>query len=312
MPSSEEINMSKMSLLEIEDDERREQNSGTRLIDRDQRVRTKPMRVLVLGMCRTGTSSIRLALRKLGYKTHHMDAVIEEDPTQLPYWQEAVEVTFFPDQQRQVHLRGQPPYGRAEFDKLLANYDAVTDFPCALYAEQLVKAYPDAKVVLTNRDYDSWARSMESTIWWIFGSKLSYFCGATNLAPWPLGDFTRFNHACFKAHSNSQYKNTPEAKAAFDRHYALVRSIVPNDNLLEFGPKFEWEPLCEFLGKDVPSEPYPWANDGKAMKKRVRGLWALMAVYAGGSIGAPVAVAWAAWRWREAISGFLGSILRRN
>ena len=41
--------------------------STQRLIDRDERTRQKPMRVLVLGMCRTGTTSIAIALRKLGY-----------------------------------------------------------------------------------------------------------------------------------------------------------------------------------------------------------------------------------------------------
>ncbi|KAF1968152.1 hypothetical protein BU23DRAFT_572666 [Bimuria novae-zelandiae CBS 107.79] len=91
-----------------------EKSMGTRLIDRDQRVRAKPMRVLVLGMCRTGTSSIRLALNKLGYHAYHMDVVLEEEPAHLPYWKEALEVTYFPDSERPAHLRGEPPYGRAE------------------------------------------------------------------------------------------------------------------------------------------------------------------------------------------------------
>ncbi|KAJ4288972.1 hypothetical protein N0V90_011314 [Kalmusia sp. IMI 367209] len=282
----------------------------TRLIDRDQRVREKPMRVLVLGLCRTGTSSIRDALQKLGYTTHHMTAVIDEDPSQIPYWNEAVQVTYFPDSERPAYLRGQPPYGRAEFDKLLAKYDAVTDFPCALYAEQLVKAYPDAKVILTNRDYKSWERSMEDTIWWLFGSKLAYFCRITQLAPWPLGPFLNLNHWYFQVHNGNHWKGGPETRAAFDRHYAHVRSLVPKENLLEFGPKFEWEPLCGFLGKEVPEEPYPWANEGKEMKKKVRGAYVVLAVYAGGWIGLPVVAAWAVWRWQDAIMGLVNVLSR--
>lgn len=285
--------------------------TGTRLIDRDQRVRTKPMRVLVLGMCRTGTSSICVALQKLGYTTHHMDAVLE-DSTQLPYWQEAVQVTFFPDSERPAHLRGQPPYGRAEFDKLLANYDAVTDFPSILYAKQLIEAYPDAKVVLTNREYKSWVHSMRDTIWWVFGSKLAFFCVTVGYIPFWAVDFTRFNHDYFKAHNGSYYEAGPGAAHGFKRHYAIVRSMVPKENLLEFGPKFEWEPLCEFLGKKVPDEPYPWVNDGKEMKKKVRGLYVMLAVYAGVTVGLPVAVAWAAWRWRDSFSGLLSAFLGRS
>lgn len=33
---------------------------------------------------------------------------------------------------------------------------AVTDMPAAYFAEELIEAYPDAKVILTTRDTESW------------------------------------------------------------------------------------------------------------------------------------------------------------
>ena len=33
---------------------------------------------------------------------------------------------------------------------------AVTDFPCCMFPEELLEAYPDAKVILTNRNVDKW------------------------------------------------------------------------------------------------------------------------------------------------------------
>ena len=35
---------------------------------------------------------------------------------------------------------------------------AVTDFPAALFAPELIATYPEAKVILTERDIDKWHR----------------------------------------------------------------------------------------------------------------------------------------------------------
>lgn len=43
-----------------------------RLIDSHPGVRTRPMRLLVLGASRTGTVSIMTALEQLGYNPYHM------------------------------------------------------------------------------------------------------------------------------------------------------------------------------------------------------------------------------------------------
>lgn len=58
----------------------------------------------------------------------------------------------------------------------------------------------------------------------------------------------------------------------FDRHYTHIRSIVPKDNLLEYRPQQAWEPVCEFLGKPVPEEPFPRANEGGGMRRGSFGL----------------------------------------
>ncbi|KAM5442258.1 hypothetical protein MferCBS31731_002632 [Microsporum ferrugineum] len=47
------------------------------------------------------------------------------------------------------------PFKGADFDQLLWNYDAVSDDPCCLFVEELVAAYPDAKVILTTRPSDA-------------------------------------------------------------------------------------------------------------------------------------------------------------
>ena len=42
---------------------------------------------------------------------------------------------------------------------------AVTDIPCVLFSDELLSAYPDAKVILTSRDVDSWLVSMKQVFY---------------------------------------------------------------------------------------------------------------------------------------------------
>src|SRR5207249_1107203 len=50
-------------------------------------------------------------------------------------------------------------------------------------------------------------------------------------------------------------------KAAYERHNDEVRRTAPADRFLDFDVVQGWEPLCAFLGVDVPDEPFPNVND---------------------------------------------------
>jgi hypothetical protein len=271
---------------------------STRLIDSDARVRTKPMRVLVLGMCRTGTTSVSIALRKLGYTPHQMREVLV-NPKDLKLWQEAIDVTLLAPQDRPAKQKNLAPYGAPEFDKLLGDYDVVMDLPGCVFAKELVAAYPDAKVILTTRNYEKWEESMQESIWclctWRLFTLARYF-NLTQMAP-----LMRFMHSVFLVHSGNSYGGA-KSKAAYEQHYDTVRSIVPKDRLLEIdSEKTTWEPLCGFLGKGVPAEPYPQLKDEKAMRRNLDYTWWGMVQYAVSMIVLPVGViAFAVFLWQYA------------
>ena len=44
-----------------------------------------------------------------------------------------------------------------------------------------------------------------------------------------------------------------------------VKRVVPADKLLVFEVADGWEPLCKFLGVDVPDVPFPAINKRKEM-----------------------------------------------
>ncbi|KAH6868593.1 hypothetical protein BKA58DRAFT_197700 [Alternaria rosae] len=251
--------------------------SKQRLIDRDERTRKKPMRILVLGMCRTGTTTIAVALRKLGYTSHQMRDVLTK-PSELALWEEAVNVTLLPPQERPSNQQKMEPYGKEEFDKLLADYDVVMDLPGCVFASELVKAYPDAKVILTKRRYEDWEQSMQDSIWCLDTWRLFTLCRQLNITQ--LAPLMRLVHSIFRVHNNNNYGG-PATKTAFDKHYDTVRSLVPQSQLLELDTDrdLRWEPICEFLGKEVPKESFPKTSEDKAMRKGLESAWWGMVQY---------------------------------
>jgi hypothetical protein len=264
-----------------------------RLIDREERARQKPMRVLVLGMCRTGTSAMSMALRKLGYTPHQMREVLQ-NPKELELWQEAIETTLLSPADRPKKSKNFKPYGRPEFDKLLNKYDAVLDIPSCVFAKELIEAYPEAKVILTTRNYADWEVSMQDSIWCLCTwdlFKLARYFNVTQMAP-----LMRFMYSVFLVHNNNTYGG-PESRAAFQKHYAKVRSLVPADNLLEIDPDLttSWEPLCEFLGEEVPEERFPRTKEEKAMRGYLENAWWSLAKYCAGMLVLPLIVVLTAW-----------------
>ena len=46
----------------------------------------------------------------------------------------------------------------------------------------------------------------------------------------------------------------------YEDHNEEVKRAVPKGNLLIFNAKQGWEPLCNFLGKEIPAEEFPRKN----------------------------------------------------
>ncbi|KAJ7127669.1 P-loop containing nucleoside triphosphate hydrolase protein [Mycena epipterygia] len=210
--------------------------------------RTVPMQVLGLGYSRTGTTSMCIALEMLGYKETNHGWTVWTNASEIAMWTEAINAKFFG--------KGKL-YERADWDRLLGHYMAVTDVPHCLFAEELITAYPDAKVVLTTRDPDSWWRSYDATV----SVALQAARGeGTAKEFWRLVAL-----AMFKTENV-----TPEiAKARFTAYYEEVRSLVPKERVLDYRVGEGWESLCKFLEKPVPVEAFPKVNDTQAFHSRM-------------------------------------------
>ena len=63
--------------------------------------------------------------------------------------------------------------------------------------------------------------------------------------------------------------NKEAAIAFYNKHIEDVKATVPPDKLLIFSVDQGWEPLCKFLGVDVPATPFPNVNDKAQVKKTI-------------------------------------------
>ena len=87
-------------------------------------------------------AALRKALKLLGIsEVYHGYPAYFDNPRDCEIWWEAFEAK---------EGRGKP-FGHLEFDKLLGHCQAVADQPCIVFAEELVRSYPEALVILTLR-----------------------------------------------------------------------------------------------------------------------------------------------------------------
>ncbi|ORY62132.1 P-loop containing nucleoside triphosphate hydrolase protein [Pseudomassariella vexata] len=227
-------------------------------IDRRQCTRTVPMKVLLLGVGRTGTASMRAAMQQLGYvDTYHMMSCSIENPPDALLWMDALKAKY--------DGVGKP-FEREDWDKLLGNAQAVCDWPACAFAEELIQAYPEAKVVLTGRDVDSWHASTMKTVYWrVTDHELRWLSNFS----WAASMYYPMLKKFFDTFFEGDFPN--RGKDVYKRHYENVKSLVPPENLLEFRVQDGWEPLCEFLGERVPyGQKFPKVNDNNDFVDRSR------------------------------------------
>ena len=118
--------------------------------------RDRPLKVLCLGLGRTGTESLQTALYELGYNdVHHGFRISGDECAECIQWCRLAQAKY----------HDKTFLNRQQFDKVLGDCEAVTDLPSAAFAVELLQAYPEAKVILNRRrDVQSWYQSQVKTI----------------------------------------------------------------------------------------------------------------------------------------------------
>ncbi|HTQ99885.1 MAG TPA: sulfotransferase [Candidatus Acidoferrum sp.] len=200
------------------------------------------MKVIGVGLPRTGTMSLKIALEMLGFgPCYHMTEVFG-DPQSWPLWLKAA--------------NGE----RIEWSQIFGRWNSTTDAPGCVFWRQLADYYPNAKLILSVRDAHKWFASTQATILrqanhealGLAASDVFKVIGAVGWSP--LAD-----------------ENHDEATMLqrFNEHNAAVKAAFGPERLLVYEASQGWEPLCRFLGVPVPAQPYPKANSTEDFQKMV-------------------------------------------
>ncbi|MCB1615091.1 MAG: hypothetical protein KDI30_03660, partial [Pseudomonadales bacterium] len=208
--------------------------------------------------------SLKQALEILGFgPCYHMFEILQK-PERSAQWLDAAK------------------HGDTDWDQLFQGYASAVDWPTVAFYKTLKQHYPEAKVILTVRDPDSWYQSSLETIYTlsrIFPKWIALFSPYTKT----MGEMidTIIWHGTFKG----EFETKASAIAVYQQHINNVRACVPAEDLLVMEIAEGWQPLCDFLGVPVPDTPFPRINETSVMKKRIRLLqlsnvvfWAIIAM----------------------------------
>jgi Sulfotransferase domain len=221
------------------------------------------VKVIGAGFGRTGTMSLKVALESLGFgPCYHMTEVFAH-PEHTGFWISA--------------WRREP----ADWDGVLVGYGAAVDWPACTFYEELMERNPDAKVILSVRDPERWYESVRNTIYElsvVIPRHPIYRIGYKLVSLFVLrgsGNVDLVGEIIWQGTFDGRFEDKTHAIGVFERHNEEVRRRVPENRLLVHDVKSGWEPLCEFLGVEVPYDPFPRTNDTAEMRRNIRGVKAI-------------------------------------
>lgn len=203
------------------------------------------MKVFGAGFGRTGTMSLKFALEKLGIgPCYHMREVVSR-PSHIKLWYDISRGEEYPN-----------------WNRLFSGFNSAVDFPVCLFYKQLINKFPDAKFILTLRDFDTWYKSTANTIYKVPTILPDWF----ERVVYPIRMFIVMQvNLIWVGLFKNNFSDRESTKLVYYEHIESVKKIIPVDKLLIYNVKEGWEPLCEFLDVDVPGIPFPKVNDTAEM-----------------------------------------------
>lgn len=193
------------------------------------------LKIIGSGFGRTGTMSTKMALESLGFGPCHHIVEVMRNPAQPPHWDALAA-------------------GReVDWDEVFTGYNSQVDFPGSAYWHELSIAFPQARVIHTERPEDDWWKSYSKTI-----GKFFAHAPTMPLPPHIAAVFKTMDKLLVQNVFGGLDRGT--SIAAYRRNNAKVRATIPSGRLLVFTPADGWAPLCKFLGVAVPDTPFPKSN----------------------------------------------------
>lgn len=194
-----------------------------------------PTRIFGIGMHKTATTSLYLALRELGFDSAHWLSA---------KWAKTI--------WREMTSAGK--------SLTLEQHYAMSDLPFSLLMRRLDEAYPGSKFILTMLSEEAWIKAVE--LHWD-PSHNPYRGG------WDSDPFTNRVHSILYGRPDFD-RETMLARYRHHNMDVLAYFAGRPDDLLvmNMSEGAGWKELCRFLGKPIPGGPYPHGNNDADLAAR--------------------------------------------
>ena len=191
------------------------------------------LKIIGAGFGRTGTYSLKAALARLGFGPCHHMSEVANNPEQVRLWALVAA-------------------GRPDYEATFAGFLSAVDFPVSAYWQDVLAVTPGAKVILSDRDPEDWYASFSQTILPLILDK----------AAWPTDRRAWFQMMDKVIIGKALGGRTDRdgILAAYRANTKAARALADEGRALVFQSRDGWGPLCDFLGVEVPDEPYPKTN----------------------------------------------------
>jgi len=204
------------------------------------------LKIIGVGLGRTATKSLKDALEILSFGPCYHMMELPLKPERVALWQEAADT------------------GKTDWEALFEGYNACVDWPAAYYWRELADFYSNAKVVLSVRSAESWAKSIQSTIF-------PRLRAIPDLPPGLQRDRREMVYdIVVKQTFNERLDDSDYVISVFNDHNAEVQRTIAPERILTHDAAHGWEPLCRFLDASVPDQPYPFTNTTDEFNDRTR------------------------------------------
>ncbi|CAK8677507.1 uncharacterized protein LOC143446924 [Clavelina lepadiformis] len=206
------------------------------------------MKVIVAGYTKTGTKTMVAALFELGYNVY--DALDH-------FWYHG---------DKWANILSSSGGCIEDFKEMYQSVDAVTDSPTCKFWEEILQAFPDAKVILTLRDEDSWCKSLCNQCEVMNGNILYQVMQVLSPTGWKyFKHFRLVIMSLWGIRMRNPFdfelsKNDIVVKKGYRQHTQYCKQNCPPDKLLVYDVRQGWAPLCKFLGKKIPDKSFPHEN----------------------------------------------------
>jgi len=209
------------------------------------------MKLIGVGLNRTGTSSLKLAFEHLypEEKAYHFFEAVAQGKAHTDFWRNVFE-------KKEV-----------DFKEFLKDYGAGFDHPFANNYKEILKAFPDAKIILSTRKFERWYNSkktfmeylelLKDETWgWLFRALFRLYLKIFDQIS---SDFNlEFIEMCDRyTHGGRRFLEIPkdEMKKLYNSWHRDILSTVPREKILTYNVRQGWKPLCKFL--DIPDSEVP-------------------------------------------------------